>query len=204
MRAAKSAGGRPGLKPAAACCAKTTGSSSRVGACGGLGGGMVPLRRPRACSYTPPGVAVHAIADRRTLLAPPARKARAACAKRSISSGDGGLRVTRHNESDRGRTSAAEPSDIGPGSTIVGLDEDELAVLRHVGGHWGRALGRRPAWVRRCRSIPACTGSHARCRRAVAAASHRSTSGPTSKPLVLRPGREDDPGRSRSAHQAPR
>jgi amino acid transporter len=67
------------------------------------------------------------------------------------------LRVTRHNRSDGGGTSAAEPSDIGPGSTVTGLDEEELAVLRQVGGHWGRALGRRPAWVR---ALPIDPGLH--------------------------------------------
>ena len=56
--------------------------------------------------------------------------------------------VTRHDRSDGGATSAAELTDIGPGSTVTGLDEQELAVLRQVGGHWGRALGGRPAWVR--------------------------------------------------------
>lgn len=41
-----------------------------------------------------------------------------------------------------------EPIDIGPGSTVTGLDDQELAVLRQVGSHWGKALGGRPAWVR--------------------------------------------------------
>jgi hypothetical protein len=36
-------------------------------------------------------------------------------------------------------TSAAELTDIGPGSTVTCLDEQELAVLRQVGGHWGMA-----------------------------------------------------------------
>jgi amino acid transporter len=54
-------------------------------------------------------------------------------------------RVTRHGGSEGGGTAAAELTDIGPGSTVAGLDEDELAVLRQVGGHWGRALGGRPA-----------------------------------------------------------
>jgi hypothetical protein len=45
----------------------TTGSSSGVGAFGGLRGRMVPLRRPRTLSYTLPGVAVHRFADRRAL-----------------------------------------------------------------------------------------------------------------------------------------
>jgi hypothetical protein len=65
--AAKSAGDRWGLKPVS--CRRmlrqnTTGSSSGVEASCGLRGRMVPLRRPRKFSYTPPGVAVHAFADR--------------------------------------------------------------------------------------------------------------------------------------------
>ena len=35
-------------------------------------------------------------------------------------------------------------TDVGPESTVAGLGEDELAVLRQVGEHWGPALtGRR-------------------------------------------------------------
>jgi hypothetical protein len=58
---------------------------------------------------------------------------------------------------------AEEPTDIGPGSTVAGLDRDELAVLRQVGDHWGRAR-----WARakrgyvRCRSIRACTAFRSR------------------------------------------
>jgi amino acid transporter len=43
---------------------------------------------------------------------------------------------------------AEQVTDIGPGSTIAGLDDDELVVLRQVGDHWGRALGPRQAWLR--------------------------------------------------------
>ena len=41
-----------------------------------------------------------------------------------------------------------EVTDVGPGSTVAALDDEELALLRLVGGHWGRALGPRRAWVR--------------------------------------------------------
>ncbi|MGH2823369.1 MAG: APC family permease [Thermoleophilaceae bacterium] len=57
------------------------------------------------------------------------------------------LQVTRDNGSTGRGISAAEPTDIGPGSTVTGLDEEELAVLCEVGHHWGRALGRRRAVV---------------------------------------------------------
>jgi hypothetical protein len=39
-------------------------------------------------------------------------------------------------------------SDVGPSSTVLGLDEQELAVLREVGVGWGQALGGRRAWLR--------------------------------------------------------
>lgn len=48
-------------------------------------------------------------------------------------------------------------TDIGPGSTVAALDEDELGVLRLVGGHWGQALGPRRAWVR---ALPIDPGLH--------------------------------------------
>ena len=82
-------------------------------------------------------------------------------------------RVTRP---DARTTSAEEMTDIGPGSTVAGLDEQELAVLRRVGGHWGRALGGRRAWLR---ALPVDPGLHRfprSRRRAAAAASRRSTS----------------------------
>jgi len=43
---------------------------------------------------------------------------------------------------------AEEPTDVGPASTVAGINEQELAVLRQVGDHWGRVLGPRPAWLR--------------------------------------------------------
>jgi amino acid transporter len=48
----------------------------------------------------------------------------------------------------RQRNSAEEITDVGPESTVAGLDEQELGVLRHVGEHWGRALTGRGAWLR--------------------------------------------------------
>jgi hypothetical protein len=45
-------------------------------------------------------------------------------------------RVTRANGTDRRGSSAAELTDIGPRSTVTGLDEHELAILRQVGRHW--------------------------------------------------------------------
>ena len=66
-------------------------------------------------------------------------------------------RLTRHNGTKGGGSSAAELTDIGPGSTVTGLDEQELAVLRQVGGHWGRALSQRPASVR---ALPIDPGLH--------------------------------------------
>jgi amino acid transporter len=50
-----------------------------------------------------------------------------------------------------------ELTDIGPEATIAGLDQEELAVLRRVGGHWGRALGPQRAWVR---ALPIDPGLH--------------------------------------------
>ena len=48
----------------------------------------------------------------------------------------------------RERSSAEEITDVGPESTVAGLDEEELGVLRHVGKHWGRALAGQGAWLR--------------------------------------------------------
>ncbi|MGN6870010.1 MAG: tyrosine-type recombinase/integrase [Solirubrobacteraceae bacterium] len=39
-------------------------------------------------------------------------------------------------------------TDVGPESTVAGLDEEELLVLRHVGEHWGRVLAGRRASLR--------------------------------------------------------
>ena len=51
----------------------------------------------------------------------------------------------------------AAPDSSRIASTVVGLDEKELAVLRRVGDHWGRALGRRRAWVG---ALPVDPGLH--------------------------------------------
>jgi amino acid transporter len=39
-------------------------------------------------------------------------------------------------------------TDVGPDSTVAGLDEQEIAVLRQVGVRWGQALGGRAAGLR--------------------------------------------------------
>jgi amino acid transporter len=54
-------------------------------------------------------------------------------------------------------TSTEEITDVGPGSTVVGLNEKERAVLHRLGGHWGRALGPRRAWTR---ALPIDPGLH--------------------------------------------
>jgi hypothetical protein len=52
----------------------------------------------------------------------------------------------------------AEPvTDVGPASTVRGLDEEELAVLRQVGDHWGRVLGGRRPWPH---ALPVDPGLH--------------------------------------------
>jgi amino acid transporter len=58
---------------------------------------------------------------------------------------------------ESGPVPAEAMTDIGPGSTVAGLDETELAVLRRVGDHWGRALGPRRAWVG---ALPVDPGLH--------------------------------------------
>jgi amino acid transporter len=65
--------------------------------------------------------------------------------------------VPRQDSGEREAISAEELTDIGPASTIAGLDQEELAVLRQVGGHWGQALGARRAWVR---ALPIDPGLH--------------------------------------------
>ena len=65
--------------------------------------------------------------------------------------------VARQARSEGGGSSAAELTDIGLGSAVTGLDEQELAVLRQVGGHWRRALGGRPASAR---ALPIDPGLH--------------------------------------------
>ena len=65
--------------------------------------------------------------------------------------------VAKHGGAERERSSAEEMTDVGPESTVAGLDEEELAVLRHVGKHWGRALAGQRSVVARAagRSGPA-------------------------------------------------
>jgi amino acid transporter len=65
-------------------------------------------------------------------------------------------RIGRHSDHEGG-ISGEEMTDIGPGSTVAGLNEDELAVLRRVGGHWGQALGPRRTWAN---SLPVDPGLH--------------------------------------------
>ena len=56
--------------------------------------------------------------------------------------------LAKHGGATRERGSAEQITDVGPESTVAGLDEEELGVLRHVGKHWGRALAGRGAWLR--------------------------------------------------------
>jgi Amino acid permease len=56
--------------------------------------------------------------------------------------------LAKHGGAGRERSSAEEITDVGPESTVAGLDEEELGVLRHVGEHWGRALTGRGFWLR--------------------------------------------------------
>ena len=48
-------------------------------------------------------------------------------------------------------------TDVGPSSTVAGLEEQELAVLRQVGVGWGRSLGDRRAWLH---ALPVDPGLH--------------------------------------------
>jgi amino acid transporter len=48
-------------------------------------------------------------------------------------------------------------TDVGPGSTVIGLDEEELNILRQVGGHWSRSVGPRQAWLG---ALPVDPGLH--------------------------------------------
>jgi hypothetical protein len=66
-------------------------------------------------------------------------------------------RSGRHGGSTGADAFAEELTDVGPGSAVAGIDEQELAVLRQVGGHWGRVLGRRPTWLR---ALPIDPGLH--------------------------------------------
>lgn len=46
-------------------------------------------------------------------------------------------------------------TEVGPESTVAGLDDAELVVLRQVGEHWGQALTARRAWLRELPVDPA-------------------------------------------------
>jgi hypothetical protein len=41
-----------------------------------------------------------------------------------------------------------ELTDIGPASTVAAMEDEQVGVLRQVGGHWQRALGPRRGWLR--------------------------------------------------------
>ena len=71
----------------------------------------------------------------------------------------GAIRIgtTRHSNERRDPADAEPLSDVGPSSTVVGLDEQELAVLREVGGHWERVLRGRREWLR---ALPVDPGLH--------------------------------------------
>jgi amino acid transporter len=66
-------------------------------------------------------------------------------------------RVRRQGGRDGEGVSADELTDVGPTAGVAGLDADELAVLRQVGDHWGRALAPRRAWLR---ALPVDPGLH--------------------------------------------
>jgi hypothetical protein len=65
--------------------------------------------------------------------------------------------VGRQGAGEGESTSAEGLTDVDPASTVAGLDDEELAVLGQVGGHWGRALGPRRPWVR---ALPIDPGLH--------------------------------------------
>ena len=48
-------------------------------------------------------------------------------------------------------------TDVGPSATVAGLDEQELAALRHVGQGWGRSLGDGRTWLH---ELPVDPGLH--------------------------------------------
>src|SRR5215218_4795864 len=66
-------------------------------------------------------------------------------------------RSGRHRGGTGADAFAEELTDVGPGSAVASIDEEELAVLRQVGGHWGRALGPQPTWLR---ALPIDPGLH--------------------------------------------
>jgi hypothetical protein len=57
-------------------------------------------------------------------------------------------RVGRRSGDEGAGVSAEEITDVGPESTVAGLGEEELKVLRHVGERWGRVLAGRRALLR--------------------------------------------------------
>jgi amino acid transporter len=67
------------------------------------------------------------------------------------------LGTGRHSGKGGDRVGAEALSDVGPSSTVLGLDEAELAVLRQVGARWKGALGGRGAWLR---TLPIDPGLH--------------------------------------------
>src|SRR5436190_17863378 len=66
-------------------------------------------------------------------------------------------RLARRVDTEREGAFAEPQTDVGPASTVVGLNEEELAVLRQVGDHWDRVLGGRRAWRR---ALPIDPGLH--------------------------------------------
>jgi amino acid transporter len=66
-------------------------------------------------------------------------------------------RVGRHGASEGEGAFAEEMTDIGPGSTVAVMREEEIAVLHQVGGRWGRVLAPRRAWLR---ALPVDPGLH--------------------------------------------
>jgi hypothetical protein len=65
--------------------------------------------------------------------------------------------ITGHSCDGDDRAGAEAASDVGPSSTVVGLDTHELDVLREVGVHWERVLGGHQAWRR---ALPVDPGLH--------------------------------------------
>ena len=79
---------------------------------------------------------------------------------------------------------AEELTGVGPGSAVAGIEEQELAVLRQVGGGSGWARVRRGCV--RYRSIRVCIGSRARSEpTAVAHRASRSDSRPAIVVLMV-------------------
>lgn len=65
--------------------------------------------------------------------------------------------ITPHGCDGDGRAGAEAAGDVGPSSTVVGLDTHELDVLRQVGAHWERVPGGHQAWLR---ALPIDPGLH--------------------------------------------